>query len=157
MAAFTKQVGAECTCDVAKLKGGWCSKCETGYLAGVPIKSELLFEELDAHGHDIDPRAIRCGICKEAMKSNSYCDQCRIGWIDKKAYMSRLTVKKGIVVRTKKEIRRSDGTYIRFDENSVVLVDTAGEPIGTRIFGPVARELRAKRFMKIISLAPEVL
>lgn len=66
-------------------------------------------------------------------------------------------VKKGVVVRTKKEIRRTDGTYIRFDENSIVLIDANGEPLGTRIFGPVARELRAKKFMKIISLAPEVL
>lgn len=66
-------------------------------------------------------------------------------------------IKKGVIVRTKKEIRRPDGTYIRFDENSIVLIDQAGEPIGTRIFGPVARELRAKKFMKIISLAPEVL
>ena len=57
----------------------------------------------------------------------------------------------------KKEIKRKDGTYIRFDENSVVLIDANGEPVGTRIFGPVARELRAKKFMKIISLAPEVL
>ena len=71
-------------------------------------------------------------------------------------------VKKGdvlraVVVRTKKEIRRPDGSYIRFDDNSAVLITGAKEPIGTRIFGPVARELRAKRFMKIISLAPEVL
>ena len=66
-------------------------------------------------------------------------------------------VKKGVVVRTKKEIRRRDGTYIRFDENSVVLIDNNKEPIGTRIFGPVARELRMKNFMKIVSLAPEVL
>ena len=66
-------------------------------------------------------------------------------------------VKKGVVVRTRKELRRPDGTYIRFDENSIVLVDNNKEPIGTRIFGPVARELRAKKFMKIISLAPEVL
>ncbi len=66
-------------------------------------------------------------------------------------------VKKGVIVRTRKEIPRSDGSYIRFDSNSVVLIDEAGEPIGTRIFGPVARELRAKKFMKIISLAPEVL
>lgn len=66
-------------------------------------------------------------------------------------------VKKGVIVRTRKEIRRNDGTHIRFDENSIVLIDQAGEPIGTRIFGPVARELRAKKFMKIISLAPEVL
>lgn len=66
-------------------------------------------------------------------------------------------VKKGVIVRTKKEIRRPDGTYIRFDENSVVLIDNNKEPLGTRIFGPVARELRGKKFMKIISLAPEVL
>lgn len=74
-----------------------------------------------------------------------------------KAKVKKGDVKKGVVVRTKKELRRADGTYIRFDENSVVLIDNNGEPIGTRIFGPVARELRAKRFMKIISLAPEVL
>jgi len=66
-------------------------------------------------------------------------------------------VLKAVVVRTKKEIRRSDGSFIRFDDNSAVVINPAGEPIGTRIFGPVARELRAKRFMKIISLAPEVL
>ena len=64
---------------------------------------------------------------------------------------------RAVVVRTVKEIPRSDGSYIRFDDNSCVLIDTNREPIGTRIFGPVARELRAKRFMKIVSLAPEVL
>jgi large subunit ribosomal protein L14 len=67
------------------------------------------------------------------------------------------TVSKAVVVRTKKEIRRNDGSYIRFDDNAVVLLNAAGEMIGTRIFGPVARELREKQFMKIISLAPEVL
>ena len=66
-------------------------------------------------------------------------------------------VMKAVVVRTAKEIGRSDGTYIRFDNNSAVLIDNQKEPIGTRIFGPVARQLRAKKFMKIISLAPEVL
>ncbi|MFP4158405.1 MAG: 50S ribosomal protein L14 [Desulfosalsimonas sp.] len=66
-------------------------------------------------------------------------------------------VVKAVVVRTKKEIRRIDGSFIRFDENSAVLINQNREPIGTRIFGPVARELRAHRFMKIISLAPEVL
>jgi large subunit ribosomal protein L14 len=66
-------------------------------------------------------------------------------------------VLKAVVVRTKKELRRPDGSYIRFDDNSAVLITGSREPIGTRIFGPVARELRAKRFMKIISLAPEVL
>jgi len=79
-----------------------------------------------------------------------------------KEAMPNSKVKKGdvvraVVVRTAKEIHRLDGTHIRFDDNSAVLINTQGEPIGTRIFGPVARELRAKKFMKIISLAPEVL
>ena len=72
------------------------------------------------------------------------------------------TVKKGevaraVVVRTAKETRRKDGSYIRFDRNAAVLVNDEGEPIGTRVFGPVARELRVRKFMKIISLAPEVI
>ena len=67
------------------------------------------------------------------------------------------TVSKAVVVRTKKEVRRADGSYIRFDDNAVVLLGAAGELRGTRIFGPVARELREKDFMKIVSLAPEVL
>ncbi|MEN8195162.1 MAG: 50S ribosomal protein L14 [Pseudomonadota bacterium] len=79
-----------------------------------------------------------------------------------KEAIPRGRVKKGevlqaVVVRTAKEIHRQDGTSIRFDNNAAVLINKQGEPIGTRIFGPVTRELRAKRFMKIISLAPEVL
>ncbi|MBO6576468.1 MAG: 50S ribosomal protein L14 [Rhodothermales bacterium] len=66
-------------------------------------------------------------------------------------------VSKAVVVRTKKEYRRADGTYIRFDENAAVLLNAQGEPRGTRIFGPVARELRERQFMRIVSLAPEVL
>ncbi len=67
------------------------------------------------------------------------------------------TVVKVVIVRTRKETRRKDGTYIRFDQNAGVLINDTGEPVGTRVFGPVARELRDKRFLKIISLAPEVL
>jgi large subunit ribosomal protein L14 len=72
------------------------------------------------------------------------------------------TVKKGqvvraVIVRTRKELRRKDGSYIRFDGNAAVIISPEGEPVGTRVFGPVARELRDRRFMKIISLAPEVL
>lgn len=67
------------------------------------------------------------------------------------------SVSRAVVVRTKKEIRREDGSYIRFDDNAVVLLNQAGEMRGTRIFGPVARELREKQYMKIISLAPEVI
>jgi large subunit ribosomal protein L14 len=79
-----------------------------------------------------------------------------------KEAIPRGRVKKGdvhraVIVRTAKEIRRQDGTAIRFDNNAAVLINKQGEPIGTRIFGPVTRELRAKKFMKIISLAPEVL
>ena len=66
-------------------------------------------------------------------------------------------IKKGKVVRMRKETRRKDGTYIRFDTNAAVLINEVGEPVGTRVFGPVARELRDKRFMKIVSLAPEVI
>lgn len=67
------------------------------------------------------------------------------------------TVSKAVIVRTKKEVRRADGSYIRFDDNAVVLLNSTGELRGTRIFGPVARELREKDYMKIISLAPEVI
>ena len=79
-----------------------------------------------------------------------------------KEAMPNSRVRKGdvvqaVIVRTAKEIRRADGSYIKFDDNSAVLISQQKEPIGTRIFGPVARELRAKNFMKIISLAPEVL
>ncbi len=79
-----------------------------------------------------------------------------------KEAMPQAKVQKGqvlraVIVRTAKEVRRDDGSYIKFDDNAVVLITPAREPLGTRIFGPVARELRAKRFMKIVSLAPEVL
>lgn len=67
------------------------------------------------------------------------------------------SVAKAVIVRTAKEVRRADGSYIRFDDNAAVIINKDGEPIGTRVFGPVARELRAKNFMKIISLAPEVI
>ncbi|MBI2682494.1 MAG: 50S ribosomal protein L14 [Acidobacteriales bacterium] len=67
------------------------------------------------------------------------------------------TVVKAVLVRARKEHRRKDGTYIRFDQNAAVLINDVGEPVGTRVFGPVARELRDKRFLKIVSLAPEVL
>lgn len=71
--------------------------------------------------------------------------------------VSKGEIKRAVIVRTAKEVGRPDGSYIRFDNNAAVLINEAGEPLGTRIFGPIARELRAKKFMKIISLAPEVL
>ena len=77
--------------------------------------------------------------------------------VDPQSTIKKGEVKKAVVVRTKKEIRRSNGTYIKFDNNAAVLIDDKGEPVGTRIFGPVTRELRTRGQMKIISLAPEVL
>ena len=71
--------------------------------------------------------------------------------------VKRGSIAKAVVVRTTRENRRADGSYIKFDENSAVIINAQSEPVGTRIFGPVARELRARKFMKIISLAPEVL
>jgi large subunit ribosomal protein L14 len=73
------------------------------------------------------------------------------------ANVKKGTVQKAVIVRTAKEIRRKDGSYIRFDDNAAVILNDKGEPRGTRIFGPVARELREKNYMKIVSLAPEVL
>ena len=73
------------------------------------------------------------------------------------AKVKKGSVMKAVIVRTSKELRRADGSYIRFDTNSAVLITNEGEPVGTRIFGPVARELRAKNYMKIVSLAPEVM
>lgn len=70
--------------------------------------------------------------------------------------VSKGDVIKAVIVRTKKEVRRKDGSYVRFDDNAAVLIDNNGDPRGTRIFGPVARELREKRYMRIVSLAPEV-
>ena len=76
---------------------------------------------------------------------------------DPRSAVKKGEVKKAVVVRTRKEIRRPNGTYIKFDTNSAVLINDSREPLGTRIFGPVARELRAKKFMRILSLAPAVL
>ena len=76
---------------------------------------------------------------------------------DPRGTVKKGEIKKAVVVRTRKEIRRPNGTYIKFDTNSAVLINDSREPLGTRIFGPVARELRAKRFLRILSLAPEVL
>ena len=76
---------------------------------------------------------------------------------DPKGKIKKGDVKKAVIVRQSKEVRREDGSYIRFDDNAVVMIDESYEPVGTRVFGPVARELREKNFLKIISLAPEVI
>jgi large subunit ribosomal protein L14 len=76
---------------------------------------------------------------------------------DPESKIAKGKVVRAVVVRARKEVRRKDGSYIRFDDNAAVIIDKAGEPVGTRVFGPVGRELREKKFMKIVSLAPEVL
>ena len=82
---------------------------------------------------------------------------CSVKAADAHANVKKGDVVRAVVVRTKKELRRKDGSYIRFDDNAAVLISNEGEPRGSRIFGPVARELREKQYMKIVSLAPEVL
>ncbi|MCB9234272.1 MAG: 50S ribosomal protein L14 [Bacteroidia bacterium] len=82
---------------------------------------------------------------------------CSVKSADPHANVKKGDVVRAVVVRTKKEMRRKDGSYIRFDENAAVLINPEGEPRGTRIFGPVGRELRERKYMKIVSLAPEVL
>ena len=82
---------------------------------------------------------------------------CSVKAADPNSNVKKGDVVRAVVVRTRKELRRKDGSYIRFDDNAAVLINPEGEPRGTRIFGPVARELREKQFMKIVSLAPEVL
>jgi hypothetical protein len=80
-----------CTCTLAKLRHQWCPACRVGYVAGVRIESELLYEEIDAHGHDIDPARIECKSCQEALKADGFCEKCRMGFVHKQAYLSRLT------------------------------------------------------------------
>jgi len=76
---------------------------------------------------------------------------------DPESKIPKGNVVRAVVIRTKKEVRRKDGSYIRFDDNAAVIINLQGEPVGTRVFGPVGRELRERKFMKIVSLAPEVL
>ena len=80
-----------CTCDADKLKNGWCQKCKVGYVAGVAIKSEVLFEALDAHGHHIDADSMKCESCRKALASDCFCKRCNWGFVDKQLYYSKLT------------------------------------------------------------------
>jgi hypothetical protein len=83
--------GPDCTCAASRLENGWCGPCGVGYVASVEMRSQMLFEVLDAHGHDIDPGSIECKSCQLALKSDGFCTQCRWGFVDKKLYFSRLT------------------------------------------------------------------
>lgn len=82
---------ANCTCEVSKSRGGWCSACDVGYVAGIAIKSEMLFEALDAHGHHIHPDSMKCESCRKALASDGFCDRCQWGFVGKQLYHSKLT------------------------------------------------------------------
>jgi hypothetical protein len=82
-------------CAQARLLNKWCEYCMAGYVAGLPIKSRLLHEVLDAHGHDLDLTTINCPSCKQMIATNGFCETCRMGWLDKRAYFSRLTYELG--------------------------------------------------------------
>ncbi len=80
-----------CTCEMARVSGGWCPACKVGHLAGVQVRSRMLFEVLDAHGHEIQISALRCETCRKSAAEDGYCESCRIGFIGKKAFFTRLT------------------------------------------------------------------
>lgn len=90
-----------CTCSQASVTNGWCSACRVGYVAGLKIPSLLMYDALDAHGHNIDPQKMTCNSCKKALQTDGYCPACRIGFIRNQAYLSRLTyhAAKGRVVK----------------------------------------------------------
>jgi len=80
-----------CTCELARARNGWCESCGRGYVAGCEIRSRVLFDGLDAHGHELQRASMACETCKALMDSGGFCESCRFGWVDGKAYMSRLT------------------------------------------------------------------
>ncbi|MHC5008247.1 MAG: hypothetical protein ACYTGF_12900 [Planctomycetota bacterium] len=84
-------IEADCTCAAARLKNGWCEPCRVGYVASVEVRSRMLFETLDAHGHEINPGSIECRSCQAALEIDGFCEECRWGFVDKKLYFSRLT------------------------------------------------------------------
>jgi len=100
-------------------------------------------------------RALGGGIGKVAHVGDVFVGSVKVAEPNSK--IKKGDVVRAVIVRTKKEVRRNDGSYIRFSDNAAVVIDRQGEPVGTRVFGPVARELREKKFMKIVSLAPEVI
>ena len=141
------------------------------FLAQVPSGNDFVMDATsDAGGHDLGPTPVEAllssiAACsamdvvsilkKKRQDVESY--DIEVEWQRDPPGSPWPRPVKAVVVRTAKEVGRPDGSYIRFDNNSAVLIDNQREPVGTRIFGPVARELRAKRFMKIVSLAPEVI
>lgn len=92
-------VGSDCSCEMARKTNGWCAECRTGYVASIRIPSRVLFEVLDAHGHDIDPDRLWCETCTSTFKTGGFCERCGIGFFKKQAYLSRLawSVATGVV------------------------------------------------------------
>ncbi len=91
LAGCATTINTACTCPLAKVNNGWCNECEVGYVAGVTIDSQMLFEALDAHGHEIGPGGIQCSSCLQAIEIDGYCAHHRIGWVNQQAYFSTLT------------------------------------------------------------------
>ena len=91
LAGCATTINTACTCPLAKVNNGWCNECAVGYVAGVTIDSQMLFEALDAHGHDIGPGGIQCPSCLQEIEIDGYCDHHRIGWVNQQAYFSTLT------------------------------------------------------------------
>ena len=87
----TTTTNTACTNILAKVNNGWCNECELGYVAGVTINSQMLFEALDAHGHEIGPKGVQCRSCRQAIQIDGYCDRDQIGWVNQQAYFSTLT------------------------------------------------------------------
>ncbi len=87
----TTTTNTACTNILAKVNNGWCNECEVGYVAGVTINSPMLFEALDAHGHEIGSKGVQCASCRQAIQIDGYCDRHRIGWVNQQAYFSTLT------------------------------------------------------------------
>src|SRR5712692_4293532 len=138
---------------------GWRVRCPTrrAWGIGCMIQTETLLTVADNSG----ARRVKCFHILGGTRRR-YASVGDVVVVSVKEALPNAAVKKGevrraVIVRTRKEIRRTDGTYIRFDDNAAVIINDAEEPVGTRIFGPVPRELRDKGIMKIISLAPEVL
>ena len=91
VACGSGESGGECACARAKLENEWCKACGVGYVAGLKMKSLLLWEELDAHGHKIDPKVMQCATCRAALDVDGFCEKCSIGFVAKQAYLSRLS------------------------------------------------------------------
>jgi hypothetical protein len=117
LAGMPVQASAGCACEAAKALNTWCDACKVGYVAGIRIESALLYEELDAHGHDIDPDRIECPSCRKALAADGFCHRCNIGFVNEQAYLSKLAYNLALGERvdpdslTCETCRRNAGRY----------------------------------------------